>query len=49
MADGRRKPTGQGYNFMGEKAQIIKARLKEIREETKRTGRTSILDPKPRD
>lgn len=43
------KATGQGYHFAGEKARRIKAKLKAIREETKRTGRTSIMDVKPKD
>lgn len=43
------KPTGQGYNFGGEKARRIRAKLKAISEETRRTGRTSIMDVKPRD
>lgn len=48
MSDGRRKPYAQGYHFGCHKAQIIKARLKAIREEVERTGRTSIMDPRPR-
>lgn len=45
MSDRKGKPTGQGYNFKGEKAQLMKARLRQLTEERERTGRISLFDP----
>jgi len=38
------KLTGQGLNFGGRRARELKARLKAIKHEIQRNGRTSLMD-----
>jgi hypothetical protein len=40
-------PTGQGYNFGGAKAKIIKARMREIKTQRERTGRDTAFGKLP--